>query len=143
MQRRTLVWPMSSRTVARSHSRTLLLLVLLCVCASVRLSAQSLQRRLDRRLDAMPWARNSWGIAVIDDRGRTVYARNADRLFVPASNTKIVVSAVGSALLAPDFTVKTSVYGTGPASTTASAAVARLKPQALSDLSLGFMKRAE
>src|SRR5689334_21428572 len=114
MQRRIHVWPMSSRTVARSHGRTLLFLMLLCVCASVRLSAQSLQRRLDRRLDAMPWARNNWGIAVVDDRGRLVYSRNADRLFVPASNTKIVVTAVASALLAPDFTVKTSVHGTGP-----------------------------
>jgi D-alanyl-D-alanine carboxypeptidase/D-alanyl-D-alanine-endopeptidase (penicillin-binding protein 4) len=81
---------------------------------ATRLPAQSLARRLDRRLDAAPFNRNLWGVVVIDERGRTVYARNADRLFIPASNTKIIVSAVASALLAPDWTVKTSLYGTGP-----------------------------
>lgn len=114
MQRQIPGWRTSSRIVARSHGRTLALLLLLCVCAAVRLSGQSLARRLDRRLDTAPFNRNLWGVVVIDERGRTVYARNADKLFIPASNTKIVVSAVASALLAPDWTVKTSVYGTGP-----------------------------
>ncbi|MEO6067620.1 MAG: D-alanyl-D-alanine carboxypeptidase/D-alanyl-D-alanine-endopeptidase [Gemmatimonadales bacterium] len=89
-------------------------LLLFTAAAPQRLSAQSLQRRLDSRLDAMPFARTLWGVVVIDDRGRTVYTRNADRLFVPASNTKIIVSAVAAALLAPDFKVKTSLYGSGP-----------------------------
>lgn len=116
MRKRIHVWPMSERRGAGTQGRRWLshLFIIFCAAAPLRLSAQSLARRLDRRLDAMPWARNNWGIAVIDERGRTVYARNADRLFVPASNTKIVVSAVASALIAPDFTVKTSVYGTGP-----------------------------
>lgn len=78
------------------------------------LAGQSLARRLDRRLDAAPFDRNMWGVIVIDDRGRTVYQRNADRLFVPASNTKIVVTAVATALFDPEFKVKTSLYGTGP-----------------------------
>jgi len=93
---------------------TILLLLLFSAHPPIRLSAQSLARRLDRRLDAAPFNRNLWGVVVLDDRGRTLYARNADRLFVPASNTKIIVSAVASALLPPDFKVKTSVYGTGP-----------------------------
>jgi len=82
-------------------------------CATARLHAQSLAKRVDRQLDTAPFDRTLWGVVVIDDRGRTVYQRNAERLFVPASNTKIIVSAVASALLSPDFTVKTSVYGTG------------------------------
>ncbi|HEU4570030.1 MAG TPA: D-alanyl-D-alanine carboxypeptidase/D-alanyl-D-alanine-endopeptidase [Gemmatimonadales bacterium] len=91
-----------------------LLGIVLAAAAPVRLPAQSLQRRLDRRLAAAPWDRTLWGIVVLDERGRQVYGLNADRLFVPASNTKILVTATASALLAPDFTVKTSVYGTGP-----------------------------
>ena len=74
----------------------------------------SLQKRLDARLDRPPFNRQLWGVALVDEKGTLLYGRNADRMFIPASNTKIVVSAVASALLAPDFTVRTSVYGNGP-----------------------------
>ena len=78
-----------------------------------RVDAQSLSKRLDTRLDRPPFNRQLWGVALVDQNGRLVYGRNADRLFIPASNTKLVVSAVASALLPPDWRVKTSVYG-GP-----------------------------
>ena len=61
--------------------------------APAALHAQSLAKRLDSRLDAAPFNRQLWGIALVDDRGRLLYGRNADRLFIPASNTKIVVAA--------------------------------------------------
>ena len=77
------------------------------------LHAQS-SRRLDALLDAEPFRHSIWGIAVVDERGRLLYGRNADRMMIPASNTKLVVTAVAAALLPPDFTVNTSVYGTGP-----------------------------
>ena len=77
-------------------------------------SAQSLRRRLDRLLDAPPFDRNFWGVAVLDTTGKLLYQRNADRLFVPASNTKLFVSAFATALLPPEGTVATSVYATGP-----------------------------
>ena len=64
-------------------------------------------------LDASPFNRQLWGVALIDENGRLLYGRNENRLFVPASNTKLVVSAVASALLPPDWRVKTSLYG-GP-----------------------------
>ncbi len=76
----------------------------------------SLAKRLDTRLDASPFNRTLWGIAVIDSAGRLVYGRHEHKLFIPASNTKLVVSAVAAALLPPDWTVRTSVYGTGPIS---------------------------
>src|SRR5688572_17395640 len=75
--------------------------------------AQSLAKRIDARLDAIPFNRQLWGIAMVDEGGRLVYGRNESRLFVPASNAKLVVSAVASALLPPDWRVKTSLYG-GP-----------------------------
>ena len=76
-------------------------------------AAQSLAKRLDARLDRPPFNRQIWGVALVDERGRLLYGRNQDRLFIPASNTKLVVSAVAAALLPPDWTVKTSLYG-GP-----------------------------
>jgi len=87
---------------------------LITAAAPARADAQSLARRLDARLDAAPFNRLLWGVALVDESGKLLYGRNADKLFIPASNTKIVVTAVASALLPPDFTVKTSVYATGP-----------------------------
>lgn len=78
------------------------------------LGAQSLAKRLDRLLDAPPFDRHHWGVVVLDTTGKVLYERNATRLFVPASNTKLVVSAAATVLLPPDGTVATSVYATGP-----------------------------
>src|SRR3982751_2740 len=87
---------------------------LLLSIAPSSLSAQKeLARRIDSRLNAVPFNRQLWGIAVLDEGGRLRYGRNETRMFVPASNTKLVVSAVASALLPPDWRVKTSLYG-GP-----------------------------
>ena len=87
----------------------------LFVCAPVRLlPAQSLTKRLDALLDAPPLNRHLWGIAIADTTGRTLFARNADRLFIPASNTKLLVTAAAAVLLAPDWTARTSLYATGP-----------------------------
>ena len=76
--------------------------------------AQSLARRLDRLLDAPPFDRHHWGVVVLDTTGRVLYGRNPTRLFIPASNTKLVVSAAAAVLLPPDGSVATSVYGAGP-----------------------------
>jgi D-alanyl-D-alanine carboxypeptidase/D-alanyl-D-alanine-endopeptidase (penicillin-binding protein 4) len=84
------------------------------VASPSRLDAQSLAKRLDRRLDTPPFDRSLWGVAVVDHNGKLLYGRNERRLFTPASNTKLVVTAVAAALLPPDFTVRTSVYAAGP-----------------------------
>jgi len=86
----------------------------LLLAAVPALQAQSLAKRMDARLDVPPFDRQLWGVALVDDRGRLLYGRNQRRLFIPASNTKIVVTAVASALLPPDWTVRTSLYPSGP-----------------------------
>jgi D-alanyl-D-alanine carboxypeptidase/D-alanyl-D-alanine-endopeptidase (penicillin-binding protein 4) len=70
-------------------------------------------RQLDSLLDAPPFDRNLWGVALVDGRLRLVYGRNPDKLFIPASDTKLVVSSVAAALLQADWTVATSVYAGG------------------------------
>ena len=90
-------------------------LALLCVLSTVRpLEGQTLTRRLNSLLDAPPLNRHLWGIVIADSNGRTIFARNADRLFIPASNTKLLVSAAAAVLLPPEWTTRTSLYGTGP-----------------------------
>src|SRR2546425_2718701 len=69
----------------------------------------SLERRLAQLIDVSPFDRATWGIYAVDDRGRVLYQRNADRLFVPASNTKLVVTAAALALLPADYRVRTSL----------------------------------
>jgi D-alanyl-D-alanine carboxypeptidase/D-alanyl-D-alanine-endopeptidase (penicillin-binding protein 4) len=92
-----------------------LLLAACCLLPAAPLAAQkALQKRLDARLDAPPFNRQIWGVALVDEKGTMLFGRNADRMFMPASNTKIVVSAVAAALFDPGFTVRTSLYGSGP-----------------------------
>ncbi len=51
-----------------------------------------------------------WGILVVDpDRGDTLYSRNAGKLFMPASNQKILTGAVALHLLGPGFRFSTTV----------------------------------
>ncbi|MEZ4586827.1 MAG: D-alanyl-D-alanine carboxypeptidase/D-alanyl-D-alanine-endopeptidase [Gemmatimonadales bacterium] len=83
--------------------------------APAPLAAQpSLSTRLSRLLDEAPLDRNLWGVAVLDARGRLLFGRNAERLFMPASNAKILVSTVGAALFGPEERVRTSLYAAGP-----------------------------
>ena len=62
---------------------------------------------LDARLDRPPFDRQFWGVALVDERGKLLFGRNQSRLFIPASNTKLIVSAVASALFPPEWTVRT------------------------------------
>src|SRR5881396_986141 len=73
----------------------------------------SLEQRLAQLIDAPPFNRATWGIYVVDDRGRVLYQRNADRLYVPASNAKLVVTAAATVLLPADYRVTTSLYVNG------------------------------
>ncbi len=82
--------------------------------AACRVRRWPLERRLNCLLDTPPFDRALWGVAIANPRGRLVFERNADRLFVPASNTKLVVVAAAAALLPPDFRFRTSVYAAGP-----------------------------
>jgi serine-type D-Ala-D-Ala carboxypeptidase/endopeptidase (penicillin-binding protein 4) len=91
--------------------------LLLVIWPPAPLSAQLPRRtvtRIESLLDSPPYNRQLWGVALVNDQGKLLFGRNADKLFIPASNTKLVVTSVASALLPPDWTVNTSVYSAGP-----------------------------
>jgi D-alanyl-D-alanine carboxypeptidase/D-alanyl-D-alanine-endopeptidase (penicillin-binding protein 4) len=90
--------------------KSVLFLSVFSVLSVSPLVAQS----IPKYLDAPPFDRHLWGVALVDEKGKLVFGRNPRQLFIPASNTKIVVAAVASALLPPDWTVRTSLYGGGP-----------------------------
>lgn len=56
-----------------------------------------------------------WGVLIVDPvRGDTLYSRNAGKLFVPASNIKLVTAAVALTQLGPDYRYNTRVMGRAP-----------------------------
>jgi serine-type D-Ala-D-Ala carboxypeptidase/endopeptidase (penicillin-binding protein 4) len=55
-----------------------------------------------------------WGILIVDSQtGDTVYSRNADQFFIPASVTKLFSCAAAITTLGPDHTFKSPVYAMG------------------------------
>jgi PBP4 family serine-type D-alanyl-D-alanine carboxypeptidase len=75
----------------------------------------ALARAIDRLIASPRYAPGFFGIAVYDvDHHRMLYARNAERLFVPASTTKLVTEGTALAVLGPNFRFTTPVYRTGP-----------------------------
>ncbi len=65
---------------------------------------------------AQPQFRNAhWGILVVDPaQGDTLYSLNAGKLFMPASNMKIVTGSVALAQLGPDYRFNTAFVTAGP-----------------------------
>ena len=55
-----------------------------------------------------------WGVLIVDpERGDTLYSRDAGKLLVPASNMKIITSAIALDALGPDFRFTTPVVARG------------------------------
>jgi D-alanyl-D-alanine carboxypeptidase/D-alanyl-D-alanine-endopeptidase (penicillin-binding protein 4) len=57
----------------------------------------------------------NWGVLVVDPRnGDTLYSHNAGKLFMPASNEKILTGATALTQLGPDFRFVTRFASNGP-----------------------------
>ena len=70
-----------------------------------------LAKRIDSAIDQSELASARWGICVISmSDGATLYQRDADKLFTPASNMKIYTTGVALDLLGADYRWRTSVY---------------------------------
>ena len=81
----------------------------LCTASVAWGLAADLQQRLDALAAAAP-AGGFAGIHVVDlNTGRTLYARNEDRLLLPASNLKILTAAAALERLGPDHRFTTRV----------------------------------
>ena len=77
----------------------------------------SLRAFIDSMTDAPEFSNAHWGILVVDpERRDTLYSRNAGKLFMPASNMKILTSATALTQLGPDYRYRTSFAARGPVS---------------------------
>jgi D-alanyl-D-alanine carboxypeptidase/D-alanyl-D-alanine-endopeptidase (penicillin-binding protein 4) len=73
----------------------------------------TLASSIDAYIEQPQFGRADWGIAVRSlDSGKVIYARNADRLFVPASNAKLFTAGLALATLGSATRIATTLYAT-------------------------------
>lgn len=91
-------------------------LALALALTSATAAAQSTPPRPIAEVMARPeFAHASWGMEFYDlQSGKTIFALNRDRLFVPGSTTKVVTMATALEVLGPDHRFRTKVFRTGP-----------------------------
>jgi len=71
---------------------------------------RNLPQRIESILRSTDAKRGHWGIEVVRlSNGRVLYKRNADQLFLPASNMKLFTTAAAIEKLHPDFRFRTTV----------------------------------
>ena len=76
-------------------------------------SLSALQRDIDALLSLPAIERGTWGIVVKAATGEALYSMNGGKLFVPASNMKILTLAAAAERLGWDFSFDTRLVGTG------------------------------
>lgn len=82
--------------------------------AASRKPHSSLKKQVETILSQPDLSRGFWGIEIRSlDSGKTLYAQNADKLFTPASNTKLFTTAAALALIGPDYKFRTSLESNG------------------------------
>ena len=75
----------------------------------------ALRAAIDSMADAPEFRNAHWGILIVDpERGDTLYSRNAGKLFLPASNQKLITGAAALALLGPEYRYRTALVAGGP-----------------------------
>jgi len=70
--------------------------------------------RAKRLTESSPLNKGEWGLLVVDPAsGEVLYEQNADRYFVPASNMKLLTTALALDTLGPDYRFRTTVETNG------------------------------
>ncbi len=97
--------------------RTRPFLPIICLLLASQLYAagvKPLTKRIAAVLSDPDLSHGFWGIEVVSlPSGRILYAQNSDKLFTPASNTKLFTTAAALALVGPDYKFHTTVETAG------------------------------
>ena len=82
--------------------------------SSARGEAKRFGDRVEALLNVTPADKGEWGILIVDAKtSETVFEKNADSYFVPASNMKLFTTALAMAKLGPDYRFHTTVETRG------------------------------
>jgi D-alanyl-D-alanine carboxypeptidase/D-alanyl-D-alanine-endopeptidase (penicillin-binding protein 4) len=82
--------------------------------AAPAMTRARLTRMIDSMVDAPEFRTALWGVLIVDPEKRdTLYAHNAAKLFIPASNQKLVSSSVMLEQLGPEFRFRTTFAAHG------------------------------
>src|SRR5882724_3625185 len=93
----------------------------LLICALVVSTAQAaphkranLKKEVEKIIAQPDLGRGFWGIEITSvQTGKVLCAINADKMFTPASNTKLFTTAAALALIGPDYRFRTTVETSG------------------------------
>lgn len=81
---------------------------------NISVCSVNLNREIDRIINREGFDRVSWGILIQTlDTQRTIYAKNAEKYFLPASGAKLLTTAAALSQLGSRYRFHTSVYGVG------------------------------
>lgn len=98
----------------RLPSVLLCLLLVTQLQAAPRKSFKPLGTRITVALSTPELRRGFWGIEVVSQKtGKVLYSQNSDRLFTPASNTKLFTTAAVLDLIGPAYKFHTTVETNG------------------------------
>lgn len=70
--------------------------------------------RAAKLIQVAPVDKGEWGLLIVDaSRGEILYEKNADKYFVPASNMKLLTTALALDKLGPDYRFRTTIETNG------------------------------
>jgi N-acyl-D-amino-acid deacylase len=103
------------RSIAHSLAILLFFFSFIAPAALHAQSKPSLAERIEKVMSRPEFAHANFGIEFYSlDTGKVIYSLNADKMFVPASTTKILTEGSLLAKLGGDFRFHTRIYRTGP-----------------------------
>jgi serine-type D-Ala-D-Ala carboxypeptidase/endopeptidase (penicillin-binding protein 4) len=114
----SLPWGMPLSTVALPHDSQSSAQLQAQAVATSQVCPANLGERIAAIADRPIFSRSRWGILIqTQDTGTVLYAREANKYFIPASNAKLLTTAAALHRLGEQFRVQTAAYGTGTGGT--------------------------
>src|SRR5438105_4042792 len=86
----------------------------LVLSATAAIAEDSLAARIEAVTRGADYKSAHWGVLIVNaETGKSVYEQNADRMFTPASTTKLYTCAAALAAFGTDYRFETPVYRRG------------------------------